>query len=77
MAQILVRNLSQEAIEHLKAQASRRNHSLEAEVREILEQAAERAVRREDFWRLADEIRQRSGPQKTDSTDLIREDRER
>jgi plasmid stability protein len=77
MAQVLVRGLSDEVVEQLKALASRRHRSLEAEVRLILEEVAQRERKREEFWRLADEIRLRSGPQTTDSVDLLREDRER
>ena len=40
MSQILVRNLSPETVEKLKKQAKRNNRSLEAEVRDILDYAA-------------------------------------
>ena len=77
MSQILVRNLDPQTIKHLKERAQQNGRSLEAEVREILEDLADRARKREEFRRLAAEIRGRSGPQTTDSVDLIREDRER
>lgn len=77
MAQILVRDLDAETVEQLKALAEKNKRSLEAEVRLILEDVAKREARREEFWRIAEEISKRSGPQTSDSTDLIREDRER
>ena len=77
MAQIIVRDLNEGTVEALKQLAKRHNRSLEAEVRQVLEDIATRESRREAFWRFADESRRRNGPQTTDSVDLIREDRER
>jgi plasmid stability protein len=77
MAQIIVRKISKETVEQLKLRASRSHRSLEAEVRVILEDVADREQRREEFWRFAEQSRIRNGPQTTDSTELIREDRER
>ena len=77
MAQILIRDLAPETVGHLKAIAARNKRSLEAEVRLILEDIATREAKSEEFWRFAAEVRRRSGPQTSDSTDLIREDRER
>jgi plasmid stability protein len=79
MAQILIRNLSPETVEQLKELAKRNRRSLEAEVRGILEDAArrERRLTVEELLKIADSIREASGPQSSDSTDLIREDRER
>src|SRR5438128_1525385 len=79
MAQIIVRNLSDNAVERLKARAKRRHRSLEAEVRDILEEEAVRtptAGRREEAIRFLDELRAKlAGKMTRDSTDLIREDR--
>jgi plasmid stability protein len=77
MSQILIRNLSPETVERLKVQAKRSGRSLEAEVRVILEQAGRPRYSPEDFQRMTAEIRATAGPQQSDSTDLIREDRDR
>jgi plasmid stability protein len=77
MAQLLVRDLDPETVNQLKALAEKHKRSLEAQVRLILEEAAARQAREEEFWRFAAEVRERSGPQTSDSVDLIREDRER
>jgi plasmid stability protein len=79
MSQILVRNLAPEVVERLKQRAERNRRSLEAEVRSILEEisAREQQERRiDEFLRIADAIRSQAGPQLSDSTDLIREDRD-
>jgi plasmid stability protein len=76
MAQLLVRDLSPDIVEALKRRASEHGRSAEAEHRIILEEALR--TRDNGFWeraaKLRDELRGRiSG----DSTDLIREDRDR
>ena len=79
MSQILVRNLAPEVVERLKQRAERNHRSLEAEVRAILEVMSaqdSRQRRIDEFLRIADAIRERSGPQRTNSVDLIREDRD-
>ena len=78
MAQILVRNLAPETVDRLKTQAERNQRSLEAEVRFILEDAAEQYRQsQERALLIADQIRRRAGPQISDSVALLREDRER
>ena len=77
MAQITVRNLSNEAVEYLREAAERNKRSVEAEVRLILEELAARQVKRSEALKFLDEMRARSLPQTSDSADLIREDRER
>ena len=78
MSQILIRDLTQETVDQLKKRAKRNGRSLQAEVRLILEDAASRGVlpsnRRSisELVRMADEIRERSGPQRTDSVELLR-----
>jgi plasmid stability protein len=77
MAQVLVRNLDETVVESLKTIASQHHRSLEAEVRAILEQTA-RQARMDEFRRRAADIRARFGDRVfSDSTELIREDRER
>lgn len=77
MSQLLVRNLDPAVVECLKQRAAQNHRSLEAEVRSILEEIAAREQRVQEFLQFADYARKVSGPQKTDSTDLIREDRDR
>ena len=76
MAQVIVRNLDDKVVAALKAKAKLHRHSLEQELRAILSGAASPSA--EERLALADRIRAMtpSGRQ-TDSTALIREDRER
>lgn len=79
MAQILIRNLSDDAVQRLKERAKRHRRSLEAEVRDILEGEAGRGEdAREAAFRFAADMRRRlEGRISGDSADLIREDRDR
>lgn len=78
MAQLLIRNIDDDAFARLKARAKARGRSLQAETRRILEQAA--AVDPDEAWAKIDAFRARiaakGGPQ-TDSAADIREDRDR
>jgi len=78
MATITVRNLDGEIVKDLKKQASGNNRSLEAELREILRQAAKRPSRIE-LLALADRIAAMTpeDAKQTDSAELLREDRDR
>jgi antitoxin FitA len=77
MGQILVRGLDDAVIKRLTQRAERNGRSLEAEVREILEQLSwqvDVATSRD----LADRIRRKlEGRPHSDSVELIREDRDR
>ena len=79
---MLIRNLSQETVDELKKRAKRNGRSLQAEVRLILESASVRGAapvnrrRISELLHAADEIRERSGPQRTDSVDILRRVRE-
>lgn len=78
MAQVLVRNLDDKVVSRLKKRAEQRGRSLQAEVKMILEEAAQQDYT--DFWKAADRIRERlkqSGRKFSDSAELIREDRDR
>lgn len=78
MAQILVRNIDDEVVERLKSRAAVHGRSLEAEVRQILEQHSK--LDPEAFWKTAHRIKQQfkdAGVVFSDSTDLVREDRDR
>ncbi len=76
MGQVIVRNLDDKVIAALKAKAKVRGHSLEQELRAILSGAAR--LNAEERLALADRIRAMTpGRHQTDSTTLIREDRDR
>lgn len=76
MAQISVRNLDDDVVKSLKLKARLHGRSLEAQVRAILEENSR--LSKEEFWRIADESRRSTAGRNTsDSTDLIREDRDR
>jgi antitoxin FitA len=73
MAQILIRNIDDEAVERLKRRAARNERSLEAEVRLILEREAEQDERRTNAWAEMDRIRESlAGTEQTDSAILRR-----
>ncbi len=61
MAQILVRGLDDETVRRLKARAQRHGRSLQAEARELARQSQQKLA----------------GRQFPNSTDLVREDRQR
>lgn len=78
MSQILVRDLDPAVVSRLKQRARRNRRSLQAEVRVVLEELASKEAARDAAWSVADEIRsQLSGTPQTDSSELIREDRDR
>jgi plasmid stability protein len=76
MAQIIVRNLDDAVVERLKARAKANGRSLEAEVRQILEQSAkvDMATARQMVLDMREKLKGRKFP---DVVELIREDRER
>ena len=76
MAQVIIRNLPDDVVARLKVRARQRKHSLEQELREILQEASQPS--REEIIADIDRIRAMT-PQKlqSNSTDLIREDRDR
>jgi plasmid stability protein len=76
MAEVLVRDLNDEALKALKRRAAGNGRSLQAEVKLILEQAAVPGL--VDHVKLARKIRRLigAGPH-TDSAVLLREDRDR
>lgn len=78
MANLTVRNISDEVIASLKAQAKANYRSLEGEIRHILAQRALRSNRIEEFReRTARLLSLTEGLPQTDSVALIREDRDR
>lgn len=76
MGQVIVRNLDDETIAALKAKAALHGNSLEQELRRILAEAARPGP--QERLALADQIRAMT-PRKrqSDSTALVREDRDR
>lgn len=79
MAQVLVRNLRDKVVARLKERAAQRGRSLQAEVKQILEDAAAEADQT-DVWKRIEEFRERmrrSGKTFSDSAELIRGDRGR
>lgn len=75
MGQLLVRGLDDRLIQLLKERAARHGRSVEAEHRAILE--ATFADDRETFAERAARLRARIPPSTLNTTDLIREDRDR
>ena len=76
MATITVRNLDDKVVERLKQMAARNKRSLEAEVRDLLARSVA-PMSRDDFLGLARRIRDMTpGVPQSDSTALLREDRE-
>lgn len=77
MANLTIRNLDDEVVARLKKRARDNERSLEAEIRVLLTETAERPSRK-TFRELAERISTMTPdvPQ-TDSAELIREDRDR
>ena len=76
MSQILVRNLDDATVERLKSRAKAHGRSLQAEAKDILEQSARIDVA--EARKLVDCIRRSfEGRKFDDSTELVREDRNR
>ena len=84
MAEILVTDIDAAVVERLKERARKNGHSLQGEVKVILERSAgERSANEEKlsmsaFRKICEEIRAGfKGREFPDSTELIREDRDR
>ncbi len=76
MAQILIRDLDDETVKRLKERARRHGRSLQGEAKLILAQAAGLSLR--EARELARQWQQKlAGRPFPDSTELIREDRQR
>jgi plasmid stability protein len=76
MAQVLIRDLRADVVARLKARARRHGHSLQAELKAILEQASRHDAI--EARALADRIRrQLAGRLHSDSVELLAEDRAR
>lgn len=78
MGNLTIRNLDDGVIETLKAQAKVNQRSLEAEVRYVLTQRADRRVRMTDFLERTRQVAAETPTaSQTDSVELLREDRKR
>ncbi|GFK92648.1 hypothetical protein NNJEOMEG_00473 [Fundidesulfovibrio magnetotacticus] len=75
MAQLIVRNLDEDLVRLLKQRAAAKGVSVESEHRRILEEALRPGA--DDFWDMARRLQESSRPQKTDSAELIRQERDR
>ncbi len=78
MANLTIRNVDDHVVERLKKRAKDNGRSLEAELRELLKQAANRKSP-EELLAIADRIAAMTpeGVKQTDSAELLREDRDR
>ncbi len=78
MANLTIRNLDDDVVKELKAQAKANHRSLEAELRAILSNEAQQRARMRAFRKEAERIAAMTpkGVKQTDSTLLIREDRD-
>jgi antitoxin FitA len=76
MGQVLVRNLPAEVVKKLKSRAKQHRRSLQEELKDILEQAAEHNVK--GVQAKINKVRKLfAGRKFSDSSDLIRQDRTR
>jgi plasmid stability protein len=77
MADVLIRNVDAGNISRLKARARRHNRSLQAELKQIIDRAAEQPEQLSRIELVRQIRRSIKHRQTTDSTDLVREDRNR
>jgi antitoxin FitA len=76
MGQVLVRNLPTEVVRKLKMRAQQHRRSLQEELKDILEQAAQQNAK--DVMAKVNQVRKLfAGRKFSDSSDLIRQDRAR
>ena len=78
MGSLTIRNLDDEVIRALKAEAKANDRSMEAEARRALTERFDRIQRMVRFRERTDALRQLTeGIPQTDSVELLREDRDR
>ena len=75
MAQVVIRNIDDDVVERLKAQAAAEKKSLEQKLRDVLSEAA-KPTRAEVLAEMRRIRAMTPRPLTTDSADLIREDRD-
>jgi plasmid stability protein len=75
MANVLLRNLDDDILKHLKASAKAHGRSLQAEIHEVLRSSSARSLA--ETQRLSTQwLKRLRGSRHTDSTRLIRENRD-
>ena len=78
MGNVTIRNLDDQVIDALKAQARANHRSLEAELRYVLSQEVNHRLRMSAFReRTAQLARETADVPQTDSAELLRQDRDR
>lgn len=77
MPSVLVRDVEVSVLDRLKLRAKRQNRSLQAEVRSILENAASRPEPLSELELIRKIRASNTKVNKTDSAELLREDRDR
>jgi antitoxin FitA len=77
MAQVLIRGLKESTVKALKKRARANGRSLQAELKQILEEEARLDAQWDAWAEEADRLQDECPPQTSDSADLIREDRDR
>ena len=76
MAQVLIRDLPDDVVKRLKMRAANKGHSLERELRDVVVAAA--PLTAEEKLAIIDRIRSKSPKMAgRDSTDIIREERDK
>jgi plasmid stability protein len=76
MAQVLIRDLPDDIVKRLKMRAASKGHSLERELRDIVAAAA--PLTAEEKLAIVDRIRSKTSKMAVrDSTDIIREERDK
>jgi plasmid stability protein len=80
MAQIVVRGIDEEVMQKFKARAKKQGKSAEQAVRELIEEAAREAERRDDWFERANAFREKLyrkyGAFDVTPAELIRQDRD-
>ncbi len=78
MPDLLIRNVPEEIVSALKKKAANNRHSLQQELLQIVEAAAQKDhIKNADYATMVREQLQAYGNDFKDSTDLIRSDRDR
>lgn len=78
MSDLLIKDIDEEVVKELSANALKYGKSIEEYAKDLLVEKVTLTTKisKEDLFIFAEEFRKKVGPQKTDSTLLIREDRD-
>lgn len=77
MGDLLIRGIPDDEMQFLKEVAKDDGRSMQAQAKALILEALERRRAHHDLVTFAERMRRESGPQRSDSTELIREDRDR